>query len=419
MSLDDKQIKIIQESTGHSVFGSSSLPRIVQCPGSVGRELQAGLQPTSIYAAKGTELHELTEKALRATDPAQYIHSLDIPIDDAAYVLDAVDYVMGVVAEHEKEHSIIPLPEENGKYDMAQVRAWVAEGKAVMLLEVPGSLESYGLPESYGTGDVVIMSSLRTDVIDHKFGHGVAVYATGNYQLVAYLGMAVPFVSSPDHDHKLFVHINQPTKQIFDKWQVEWDVLYRMLLGDVTDAIALARGDNPPYNPSVSACRFCAGNKTCKERHSTLMGQAKLIKRMANHPKEVSNEQWAKFLEASEALKAAIGQIEKYAVTQIQSGETFGDFKLVSGRSTRKFNDVDKAKELMKKRLGDKAYKPRDFITLAQAEKVDSSLKDDPDWLDLIHKPSGKPKLVRGSHKGKALTYGVKGLMNEMASGNL
>ncbi len=390
MALDEKQIKAVQEASGHSVFGSSSLPRIISCPASVGMELRAGLRPSSPYAQKGTELHEITEKALRSDDPEKYIYSLKaLSVEDTAYVLDAVNYVYEILAKH-------------------------PEG-AVMELEAGGSLGSYGIPDVYGTMDVVIKSALRTDVIDHKFGHGVAVYAEKNYQLTSYLGMAVPFVSTPDSEHELYVHINQPPLNIYDEWRVDWDILYQMILGDITDAIAQAKADDPPFGPSTKACRFCNANMGCKERHSALMGQAKMISQMSNNPGQIPNEKWAEFLEAADALKTAISQVEKHAVTEIQKGNDFPGFKLISGRSNRKFMDEATAHEYMRKRLGKRAFQPEKFISLAQAEKIDKSLKKDETWTGMIHKPNGKPKLVSAGAKGEALVYGVRSIMDEMA----
>lgn len=390
MALDDKQIKAVQEATGHSVFGSSSLPRIISCPASVGMELRAGLKPASIYAQKGTELHQITEAALRSDDPNSYVYSLtDLTIEDTAHVLDAVNYVYSILEKH-------------------------PEG-AVMLLEDTGSLQSYGIPEVYGTMDVVIKSDLRTDVIDHKFGHGVAVYAEENYQLVSYLAMATPFVQNPDKEHELYVHINQPPLNIYDEWRVDWDRLYQMILGDVADALAQAKSEDPAFGPSTSACRFCNANMGCKERHKTLMSQANLVAQAAKNPGAIPNAKWAEFLEAAEALKTAISQTEKYAMSEIQKGNDFPGFKLISGRANRKPMDKDSLNTYMEKRLGKRAYKEKEFISLAQAEKIDKSLKTDDTWNGMIHKPQGKPKLVPESAKGEALQYGVRGLLDDIA----
>lgn len=393
MALDQQQVDAIQKASGHSVFGSSSLPRIIECPASVSEELKAGLKPSSIYAAKGTELHAWTEKALLAEDPYHYVHEQDIDIEDMTYILDAIAYVQRIFALHPPD--------------------------AIMKLESKGSLSSYGLPEVFGTMDVVIQSEYRTDVIDHKFGHGVAVYAENNYQLVAYLGMAVPFVSTPDTQHELYVHINQPPLNIYDCWRVDWDVMYRMILGDVTDAIAQARSDDPPFGPSAKACRFCNANMGCKARHKKLTEQAAMIQQMAKNPAVVSNDKWAVFLDSAAALKDAISQVEKHAVSEIQKGHEFPGYKLVAGRANRKFIDDEAGQAYMEERLGRKAFKPQEHITLAQAEKLDKSLAKDEGWQSLIHKPQGKPKLVKESAKGTALVYGVSGIMNQIAKGEL
>ena len=419
MTLDMEQVKAVEAATGHSLFGGSSLPRIVDCPASVSMQLKAGLKPASIYAERGTLLHKKSEIAARQLDPREYIHSQVLTVEDTVYVLDALDYVQSVVEKHSGKGISIPVPDANGEYDMAAIMLMVESGYIVMLLEFTGSLESYGIPESYGSADVVIISLSRTDVIDYKFGHGVAVYAKDNHQLVAYLAMVVPYTEHPDKDHKLYVHINQPTLGIYDEWRVEWDTMYKMILGDVADAVALAKGENPPFGPTVKACRFCDAKMICKERHNSLMAQARMIREMAKNPARIPNEKWADFLSAAESLKVAISDVEKHAVTEIMKGNDFPGFKLVAGRANRVFLDEEEAHRIMEKRLGKRAKGPAPYISLAQAEKLDPGLTKDPNWIKLVHKPTGKPKLVRKEDPGKALVYGVKGVMDQMAKGEI
>ena len=416
MGLDPQQIKAVETATGHSVFGASSLPRIVECPASVMMELRAGLKRTSVYAERGTKLHSVTEAGLRSANPESYVYSLDLDIEDTSNVLDAIKYVYKVLENHSGEAVFMTL-DKDGNYSASDAELITLSGKTAVMLEVSGSLSSYGIPESYGTSDVVIMSLGRVDVIDHKFGHGVAVYATGNYQLVGYLGMAVPFHDMQEEiEHRrMFVHINQPPLNIYDEWEVDRATLLQMLLGDVNDAIEKAKSDDPPFGPSAKACRFCGANRGCKARHNSLVGQAKLIQQMAKDPSMVSNEQWAVFLEAADSLETAIKQVKDHAIEEIQRGNDFPGFKLVAGRSNRKFVDEDKAREFMVARLGKRAFKEPELITLAQAEKVDKSLKSDDEWKALVYTPPGAPKLVRVSDKGEALAYGVRGLMQELA----
>lgn len=391
----DEQIKVIEEATGHSVFGGSSLPRIVKCPASVQESLSAPLKPESPYAAKGTMLHGIMEKAMKNKHPREYLLSLDLDIEDTVLCLDAAEYVQSVVALH-----------PSGDFDIE--------------FEALGNLSSYGLPEVYGTKDVVIRSANRTDVIDYKFGYGVAVYAKENYQLVTYLAMAVPFEENPPHNVNLHVHICQPPLNIYDDWELDYNKMYHMVLGDVTDAIMEARSANPSYHPSESACRFCPANMRCKPRHRWLSEQAKMIQRMSRDPAGVSNEDWAKFLDGWEALKSAASQVEKHAMSEIMAGREFKGYKLVAGRANRKFKDEEKGKAYIKEVLGNKAYASKEppLVSLAQAEKLAPELKQDEFWKDLVYKPDGTPKLKKVTDKGKAMEFGARALINDMLSKN-
>ena len=392
--ISDEQIKAVEEASGHSVFGGSSLPRIVACPASVGESLKAGLKPDSIYAQKGTVLHGWMEKSRRATDPSKYLLSQKIDIEDTVLLMDATDYVDQVINLH-----------PDGSYDLE--------------LEATGSLGSYGLPEVYGTKDVRIESEHRVDVIDYKFGYGVSVYAENNYQLGAYLGMAVPYIEVPSNTKELFVHICQPPKNIYDVWQVDYETLYDMILRDITNAISNARSANPRFGPSKKACQFCAANMNCVPRHKYLREQQALVQSMSKNPSMIPNEQWALFLKGWPALKAAASHVEKYAMSEIMSGRDFPGFKLVSGRANRKFKDKEAGEGFIASKLGSKAYKAAPMVTLAQAEKIDPSLKKSNEWKDLIYKPSGAPKLVKEDAKGTAMSFGVRSVMDDIAGGKI
>lgn len=398
ISLGEMQsmINAVQDASGHSVYGGSSIPRIVKCPASVKEGLMAGLKPESVYAAKGTMLHGHMERAFKSTDPREYILRQDIDIEDTALLLDAKDYVQEIIELH-------------------------PEGGYEIKLEHNHSLASYGLPEVYGTCDVVIESVKRIDVIDYKFGYGVPVYAEENYQLISYLGMVVEYDPESRPNKEMHVHICQPPLQIFDDWRVDPQKLYEMILGDITDAINESRQPSPRYGPSVSACRFCNANMRCVERHSWLRKQANLIQQMSQNVSSITNEQWSQFLDGWEALKNAASQVEKFAMSEIMAGHDFPNYKLVAGRSTRKFKDEDAGKQFIVNRLGKKAYAAKEppIISLSQAEKIDPSLKKDETWNEMVFKPEGAPKLVKTSDKGKAMTFGTAAIMSDIAAGKV
>jgi hypothetical protein len=375
-------INAVQEASGHSVYGGSSLPRIVACPGSVLMALRAGLKPESVYAKKGSVLHDWSFKAESNPNPREYIlRQKGLSIEDTALLLDSHEYVSMIKEKH-------TLPYE-------------------LFLEHNEDLGSWGLPEVYGTADVRIESATRIDVIDYKYGFGVSVGAKDNYQLVAYLAQSVPF-SEEGVDKELYVHICQPPKGIFEEWHVTWERLCQMVLGDVTDAIRQSREPNPPYNPGPKQCQFCAGNMICAARRSYLKQQAAQIYAISKDPTQASVEQWATFLDGFEALKNAANNAEAFALNELMAGRDFPGYKLVKKRANRAFKDQEVGEAYIEERLGLQAYAPRKVITLAQAEKLQPELKKDPHWKGLIYTPEGGVKLAKSDDARPALKGGLE-----------
>jgi len=146
-----------------------------------------------------------------------------------------------------------------------------------------------------------------------------------------------------------------------------------------------------------------------------------MITKAAQSPSELGKDNafWAEFLDRAEVVKQAIRKVEEYAIEELKAGRPVGDYKLVEGRATRKFIDPEAGKQFIINRLEDKAWKPREVVSLAQAEKIDRTLKSDPDWQNLIYKPSGKLKLAAGTDKRPAVTTTVSDVMYKLASGRM
>ena len=384
--LDMEKVAQREEETGHSMFGASSLPRIVICPASVQESLKNPPSPDTIYSIKGSKMHGYIESALRSNKPKDYIYTLKLPIDDTSYLLDCLDY-------------IDTLPKADKSF-----------------IEVKGSLEDWDLPEVWGTADYVQIKGKRLDVVDWKFGTGVPVHAKDNYQLIAYLGMALATIDVSVDD--MYVHIAQPPLGTFESWQVSPRLLQQLILGDITDAVMNAKTTAPRYNPSHKACIFCGGKHTCKARRENLKKATTAILKQAENltPEAKENKEfWVKFLEQSATIKKAISEVEKYAISELKAGRPFGSFKLVEGRAVRKFIDEEAGKQFIINRLEDKAWKPREVISLAQAEKIDRTLKKDQDWLNLIYKPQGKLVLADKNDKRPAVFLSNSATMKKIA----
>ncbi|RLB99056.1 MAG: hypothetical protein DRJ15_01535 [Bacteroidetes bacterium] len=377
------------ETTGHSIYGGSSLKKIILCPGSVLSELNSPIPPTSVYAAKGTLLHNYCEKAFteRPDNPVSYVNETSWEPEDKVLVIDALNYVLGIIALH--------------------------TGKVSVGLEVEGNLSTWGLPEVLGTMDVEVKSETRIDVLDYKFGYGIQVFAQDNPQCISYLGGAVPFIQGVIPEQELHVHIVQPTLGHFDPWHVPYATLCYMILDTIAGAIAESRNEILRYNPSMEACRWCNAKDGCEWRLAELTKQSKQLVQAAKNPAVKTKEDWIRLLDAADDIQQAIKDCRAYATREIKSTRGFEGYKLVAGRSTRVFKDKVVGTDYIKTHLGDKAYKPEEVISLAQAEKVLPGLKKSQVWKDMIKKPTGKPVLVKDSDKRKALEFTME---NEFAA---
>ena len=396
--LDLELVKKHNESTGHSVFGPSSLKRIILCNGSVLATLNSPIPPDSEYAAKGTLLHNYCEKAMTygldngSLDKVlPYVWSQkEWEFDDKLLVVDALDYVLKVIAEH--------------------------TGKVTIKLESEGSLESWGLPETSGTADVIVESDSLIDVLDYKFGFGVQVFVHDNPQCIAYLGGAVPYGDGSGSQKILRNHIVQPTLNHYDMEVVAWDELVRIILVDITNAINKAKSDDPAYEPSMEACRFCNAKMNCEHRQKGVRQNAYAVTQAAKNPATVSKEEWKKYLDAADALQQAIKDIRLFAQDEIRSGRGFPGYKMVAGRSTRKYIDEKKAKEwFASKGYANTAYAPLKLLSFPQAEKI-LKLKKDPEFQALMEKKTGKPVLQPNSHPKEALVYAVDSVFSDVAA---
>ena len=222
---------------------------------------------------------------------------------------------------------------------------------------------------------------------------------------MSYLGGVVPFDKGREPVAELYTHIVQPTLTHYDPWQVSWIALTTMILDDIAGAINQSKSENPRFNPSMEACRWCNANQRCEHRLKKLRRQSYAVQQAAKSPATITKEKWVQLLDAADDIQQAIKDCRAYATREIKSTRGFPGYKLVAGRSIRVFKDKAVGTDYIVDQLGDKAYKSQETITLAQAEKVKPGLKKSKEWKNLIKKPTGKPVLVPEGDKRPALQF--------------
>lgn len=373
----------------HSIYAPSSMHRLLACPASFRESQQAAREKSSMYARKGTLKHELFTQIWP-----------DYVAQNAAR--------MNVVFKHGEESAKRDGEFEYTMEDHQDVLACCDYVKTILVtcgpnatveLEKRVTLASFGLPDVWGTGDVIIddPDNQRLICADHKFGAGVPVYAEENPQGLTYTAGAAGFPLVYDHYE---FHVIQPPINNFSSYTINKAGL-EGFVNKISLGIEACKSPDAPYNPSEHSCKFCPARTTCRARHDLALRQAQDVFKIATKMPDVTNEEKAELA----GLLKNLEQVKKSLYADIQAtimnGESVPGWKLVAGRSIRKWGDEAVAlKWLMSSKMleEDDLFEEK-FLSPSKAEKLNRKFKKDEGFLGLIIKPVGKPQLVDESDR--------------------
>lgn len=357
-----KDLTRIVEETGHHPMGPSSASRWMHCPGSV--ELTIDMKDEgSPYAAEGTKAHELGELALLNQCDT---HEVDGDFSDEMcdYVQDYVDYVRGVAGD-----SKIYVEQE---LDLSHI--------------IPGGM---------GTADAIIIKDQTLHVIDLKYGMR-KVEAENNPQLQIYAAGALHKLDKYNIQ-EIVMHIHQPRAGGASSWAITPPAL--LIFGKMaSEAAKRCMDDNAPLNPSEKACEWCKAKATCPALYEKSLEIVGGDFDVLPPVESMSNEQINLVLTHKGLIEKWLKAIESEIFSRLEHGGHFDGWKMVEGRSLRKWND--QAEEKLVKILGDNAYDKK-LIGITAAEKMLG--KKQFSELDITFKPEGKPTLVPESDKRPSL----------------
>ena len=311
--------EIQHSSRAHARLNASSSHRWMMCPPSVKLSEQFEDKPSS-YAEEGTFLHELCELKLHRylgdMDPAlielQYAEHRDNDFysDEAETVTD--EYVDFCIETIEAVRLSCPDP----------------------LIMVEHRLDySDFVPDGFGTGDLIIVADGVLEVIDFKGGRGIRVEANRNSQLMLYgLGALLEF--DPLYDiHQVRMTIVQPRLSNLSSFEMEADDLIRWAETEVRPKAMLAYEGKGEFCAG-EWCRFCKARYTCRKRSEYHMS---LAARDFKEPDLLSDEEIADILPVAESLNSWVQDLLAYATQEAVIGKTWPGYKLVAGRSIRKY----------------------------------------------------------------------------------
>ena len=363
--------------TNHALLSASSSARWINCPPSV-RLCEGLAERESAFAAEGTDAHTLCEYKLKKAlgidmpDPTPNLTYYDQEMEDCAeeYAL----FITSIVEELKEK-----CPDTN------------------VMIEQHLDFSSY-VPNGFGTGDCIIASDTLLRVIDFKYGKGLKVEAKGNTQMLLYALGAYEIFGPLFGTENIELTIFQPRLQNISTSRINTSDLYKWVNDVLVPAAKLAfngEGDTKagPW------CRFCKVKAQCRKRAETNM---QLASYEFKEPPLLDDEELSKILTQVDELISWSNDVKEYALSQALKGKCYEGFKLVEGRSVRKYSDQQMAAKAVK----EAGFDPYDhkikgitaMTSLLGKTKFNELLGD------LLIKPHGKPTLVPQCDKRPEIT---------------
>ena len=363
----------------HSEVGPSRLEQILNCTGSL--LASEGIEDKgSEYAEEGTAAHALAEWKLRKAlkQKTGKRPNSDFWTDEMEECTDSYrDFCMEQYGEAKK-----------------------ASPDAIAFVEQHVNIEKYA-PGCFGTVDFMAISEKTLYVTDLKYGRGVQKDAENNPQLMAYglgaLEIALPIFEVED----VVLTIYQPRLGHVSTWSIKIDDLLTWAKDVLQPKVEEALSSNGSFHAG-DWCRFCKARQTCRERAEHYL---KLIDLEFKPAALLSDEEIAEVMSKAEGLSQWVSDVMAYASAQaIENGKHWDGYKLVEGRSVRKFSVPDSTIEAAAKEAGYTDIFNKSLITLTAFEKLMGKDVFQDVLGQYVTKPAGKLTLVPDSDKRPEIT---------------
>ena len=370
----------------HAVLSASSSERWLNCPPSA-RLCEAYENKGSDYAAEGTDAHTLCEYRLKQAlgipteDPIENLSWYNEEMEECAAGYAA--YVVELL-ETAKQTCSDPVVMIEQRVDFSR---WVQEG--------------------FGTADCILIADGVLNIVDYKHGKGVEVSAEGNTQLSLYsLGALEIFDGIYDID-RVCVHIFQPRKSNVVSSMMDKTDLYQWADTELTEKAQLAYEGQGSFSCG-EWCRFCKAKAECRERAEANLALARYE---FQSPALLDDEEIADILGKVDALTAWASDVKEYALQQAISGKEWTGWKLVEGRSNRKYTS-EAAVAATVEGAGFDPYE-RKVLGVTAMQKMLGKARFEELLAPYIEKPQGKPTLVPESDKRPAMNTAKNDFMEE------
>ena len=368
----------------HAVLSASGSHRWLNCTPSARLELE--FENTGSEAAReGTAAHALCEHKLkRALHMRSRRPVSDYDSDEMEECTDA--YVDFVMEQYEAAKQVCEDP--------------------VILIEQRLDFSCY-VPDGFGTGDCLIISDNRLHIIDFKYGMGVLVEAEGNPQMKLYALGALAVYDALYDIREVSMTIFQPRRENVSTWTIPVEDLKAWAENELKPRAKMAYDGEGEYLPG-EWCTFCRAAVRCRARAEEKLKLAQTEFRM---PPLLTDAEIEEILAVLPDLTKWANEIAAYALdAALNHGKEWNGFKVVEGRSVRKYRDEAAVAEAAKE-AGYKDIYRQSLIPLTEMQRLMGKDKFEEILGGLITKAPGRPTLVPKSDKRPAMN--VSNAINE------
>lgn len=338
--------QINHSSRAHALLSASSADRWLNCPPSA-VAAEAYVNEGSDFTREGTLAHEVAETITRAG-----LEMEGTPWDWHKYAWpDGVNQEMVECAEGYRD------------YILEQIHG----DDALVMLEQRVDFSPW-VPNGFGTADCIIIQDNTMDVIDYKYGKGVAVSAIDNPQEKCYgLGALNDYGFAYDIE-KVRLHIYQPRLNNVSVYELTADEL--LAWGDKIKPIADQAAQGKGKYSAGSHCKFCPHAGRCREltkvctEHVNTHGLKAKVPVLA--PFEV-----AEILAMEPMISLWLKRVKDQALSSMLHGEQVPGYKVVAGRGSRTWaDDLEAADALKTAGYSQEDITETKLLSVAQMEKA-------------------------------------------------
>lgn len=375
----------------HSKLSPSGAGRWLPCPGSVALSEQAPpeREQTGPNAAdEGTAAHKLLELCLThkvKKAPMQWegedVEGYEVTEEMAAAVEVATDYIRGIPNTVDMlVELLLPIPE----------------------LNTPGN-------PGQGHVDVAVLTTDALYVIDYKHGQGVPVEAKANEQLRLYTHGVIRHLNTSKIKipSKIVNVIIQPRCPHPDG-RIREDILTLKELKEFMTTVSCVVKDivagSGVLNPGEKHCRWCPAKAICPALAKRVIESAQQDFGDFINPEvdvqpvpagPLTPAQLSVAMDRIDLIKMWVKSVEETVFALLDDGKDVPNYKLVEGRSNRKWrSEEDAMRWFNDNKYNIDKYAPRSLVGIGAAEKILPPYAREETMKLLTVKGEGKPTVA-------------------------